>query len=82
MPTHAVVVGREDLLDVALGDDVAHRGAPVAGHDHAAGVRHRDDRRAVRGLHVPAGSVSRDGRRSGAAAPRNSVNELLPVAVK
>ncbi len=31
---------------------------------------------------VPDGSVSRDGSRSGAAALRNSVNELLPVAVK
>ena len=43
-----VLVGREDLLDVALGDDVAHRGAPVAGHHDAAGEGRRDDRRAVR----------------------------------
>ena len=45
---HGELVGREDLLDVALGDDVAHRGAPVAGHDDAAGEGGRDDRRAVR----------------------------------
>jgi hypothetical protein len=43
-----VLVGREDLLDVALGDDVAHRGAPVTGDDHAAGERRRDDGGAVR----------------------------------
>jgi hypothetical protein len=30
---------------------------------------------------VPGGRVSRDGRRSGAAAPRNSVKLLLPGAV-
>ena len=43
-----VLVGGEHLLDVALGDDVAHRGAPVAGHHDAAGEGGRDDRRAVR----------------------------------
>ena len=48
MPTHGVLVGREDLLDVALGDDVAHRGPPVAGHHDAAGEGRRDDRGAVR----------------------------------
>ncbi len=43
-----MLVGLEDLLDVALGDDVAHRGAAVAGHHDAAGVGHRNDRGAVR----------------------------------
>ena len=46
-----VLVGREDLLDVPLGDDVAHRRPPVAGEHHAAGVRRRDDGGAVRRLH-------------------------------
>ena len=45
-----VLVGVEDLLDVALGDEVAHGRAAVAGHDDAAGERERDDRRAVRRL--------------------------------
>ena len=42
-----VFVSLEHFFDVALGDDVAHRGAAVAGHDNATGVGHRDDRRAV-----------------------------------
>ena len=46
---HRELVGREDLLDVALGDDVAHRRAPVPGHHDAAGEGGRDDRGAVRG---------------------------------
>ena len=37
MPIDRVVVRDEDLLDVPLGDDVAHGGAPVAGHHHAVG---------------------------------------------
>ena len=45
-----VVVGVEHLLDVALGDVVAHRGAAVAGHHDAARERQRDDRGAVRCL--------------------------------
>jgi hypothetical protein len=44
------LVGLEDLLDVALGDDVAHGRAPVAGHDDAVLVRDGDDRGAVRRL--------------------------------
>ena len=53
-PRHAgdadqrVVIGLEDLLDVALRDQVARGGAPVAGHDHTVGVDRRDDGRAVR----------------------------------
>ena len=42
------LVGGKDLLDVALRDDVAHRGATVAGHDDAAVERCGDDRGAVR----------------------------------
>ena len=34
-------VGREDLLHGVVGDDVARRGAPVAGHHHAVGVAQR-----------------------------------------
>ena len=45
-----VLVGREDLLHVAVGDDVAHGGPAVAGHHHAAVEGGRDDRRAVRRL--------------------------------
>ena len=45
-------VGDEHLLDVALGDHVAHRGAPVTGDDDPAGEGQRDDRGAVR--HVQA----------------------------
>ena len=58
----AVVVGVEDLLDVALGDVVAHGRAPVAGHHHAARERQGDDRRAVRRL----GGQSGDRRRTSA----------------
>ena len=63
------LVGGEDLLDVALGDDVAHRGAPVTGHHHAARERRGDDRGAVRrevGRRCPRGSERRLGSRSGA----------------
>ena len=48
-PDDAVGVGRVHLLDVAGGDQVAHRGAAVAAHEDAALVGDRDDRRAVRG---------------------------------
>ena len=48
------LVGLEDLLDVALGDDVAHRGAPVAGHHDAAADGRRDDRGGVRASPAPA----------------------------
>jgi hypothetical protein len=64
----AVVVGREDLLDVALRDDVAHRGAAVAGHDDTAAC-------VTATIVVPCGASTgagrqrrRDGRRSGAAS--------------
>jgi len=49
-PHRRVLVGREDLLDVALCDDVAHGGPAVTGEHHAAGERDGDDGRAVRGL--------------------------------
>jgi hypothetical protein len=48
-PDRGILVGGEHLLDVALGDDVAHRGAPVPGHHHTAGERGGDDGGAVRG---------------------------------
>ena len=62
-----VLVGGEDLLDVALRDDVAHGRPAVAGQHHAAGERGRHDRRAVRSLHralhrrqrTPAGQLVR-----------------------
>jgi hypothetical protein len=44
-----VGVGGMHLLDVALGDEVAHGGPPVAGHDHAAVGHDRHDRGGVRG---------------------------------
>ena len=40
-------VGREDLLHGAVGDDVAHGGAAVAGHDDAVGVAQGDHRGGV-----------------------------------
>jgi hypothetical protein len=49
-PDAGELVGREDLLDVTLGDDVAHRGAPVAGHHHPAREGGRDDGGGVRRL--------------------------------
>ena len=56
------LVGREDLLDVALGDDVAHGRSPVTRHDDAAGEGRRDDRRAVRCVEGAAeGQVARTG---------------------
>ena len=58
---HGVLVRREDLLDVPAGDDVAHRGAPVPGHQHAAGVAERDDGGGVRHLQRR-GGVRRQGR--------------------
>ena len=61
------LVGREDLLDVALGDDVAHRGPPVAGHHHAAREGRGDDRGAVRG---ELGGVTRRAAAGGRAAGR------------
>jgi hypothetical protein len=42
------LVGLEDLLHVALGDQVAHGGPTVAGHDDTGGVDDRDDGRSVR----------------------------------
>ena len=42
------VVGREHLVDAAVGDRVARGRPAVAGHHHAVGVADRDDRGAVR----------------------------------
>ena len=39
-----VAVGREDLLDGAVADEVARGGPPVAGHHHAVGVADGDAR--------------------------------------
>lgn len=44
----AVLVGREDLLDVPLGDHIAHGGPPVTGDHHPAGEDRRDDGGPVR----------------------------------
>ena len=46
-----VLIGREHLLDVALGDDVAHRGPSVTSHHDTGGVDDGNDRGAVRRLH-------------------------------
>ncbi len=76
-----VLVGREDLLDVALGDDVAHRGAPVAGHHDAAGEGRGHDRGAVRApasAALPGGSARREGSRSGETSARKSAKEEVP----
>ena len=80
MPTAEYSSAREDLLHVAVGDEVAHGGAPVAGHDDAAVEGQRDDRRAVRRLErAPrAAAAGREGSSSGAWAPTNSVNERRP----
>ena len=76
------LVGREDLLDVALGDDVAHRGPAVTGHDHAAGERRRHDRGAVRGevAGVALRAAARRRRAAGRvpASARKSANEEVP----
>ena len=61
----AVVVGGEHLLDVALGDQVAHGGAPVAGHHDAAVEDRGDDRGAV--------GQRRCGRRPAAGARRQLI---------
>ena len=79
-PDGGELVGREDLLDVALGDDVAHRGPPVTGHHHAAGEGGGDDRGAVRRevARVARGSDRCEGSRSGAWEARKSVKEDVP----
>ena len=58
-----VVVGDEDLLHVARGDEVAHGGPPVAGDRHPAGEHRGDDRRPVG--HVAAASGVTAGRPPG-----------------
>ena len=65
---HGVLVGREDLLHVAVGDEVAHRGAAVAGHDDAAGELERHDRRAVRRLEAGPGRQRTTGRQQPGAS--------------
>jgi hypothetical protein len=49
-PDAGVVVGREDLLDLAVGDQVAHRGPAVAAHQDAAVEGERHDGGGVRHL--------------------------------
>ena len=61
-----VLVGLEDLLDVALRNDVAHRGAAVAGHDHTAVERGGHDRGAVRDAgELTGGGAGRTGQHLG-----------------
>ena len=75
------LVGLKDLFDVALGDEIAHRRAPVAGHHDAARMDDGHDRRARAappGRPWPA-AVGNSGSRSGAADARKSVNEALPA---
>jgi hypothetical protein len=43
-----VLVGRKDLLHVAVGDEAAHRGPPVTGQHDTVGEGQADDGRAVR----------------------------------
>src|SRR5699024_1485203 len=65
-----VRVGREHLLDLAVGDRRAHRRPPVTGHDDAAGVGERHDRRRVRrrrGLGEGGGAAREEVGRGGAA---------------
>ena len=64
MPSTEYWSAGKDLLDVPAGDDVAHRGAAVAGHQHPAGVGHGDDRGGVRApsgwpADVPAARMAR-----------------------
>jgi hypothetical protein len=53
-----VLVRGKDLLDVPAGDDVAHGGAAVTGHDDAACIRHGHNRGGVRHLQVRAGRLA------------------------
>ena len=48
-PDDRVLVGTEDLLDVALGDQVAHGGPAIAGHHNPTVEGRGNDRGAVRG---------------------------------
>ena len=69
-PDDAVAIGGEDLLHVTVGDDVAHRRAPVARHDDAAVEEQGDDRRAVRRLDARARrQASTRGQQLGPVAP-------------
>ncbi len=54
-------VGREDLLHGAVGDDVAHGGPAVAGHDHAVGVAQGDHRGGVGGTGETASAAGGSG---------------------
>ena len=75
----AVLVGREDLLHVAVGDEVAHGRATVAGHDHASGIRQRDVVVPCgASTAAPGGSERPDGSRVGAWVERNSVKDEDP----
>ena len=70
------VVGREHLLDAAVGDRVPGRGPTVTGHHHAAGEADGEDRRAVGDLdgHGTHGGVRE-------ARPREVVRRDLPQQV-
>ena len=71
----AVLVGREDLLHVAVGDDVAHGRAAVAGHDDAAVEEQRHDRRAVRRLDARPGRQAPAGRQQLGAVGGDELGE-------
>ena len=62
-----VAVGREDLLHGVVGDDVARRGAAVAGHHHAVGVAQGHHGGAVGRLHRRSTARARARRRVGLA---------------
>jgi len=53
-----VAVGDEHLLDVPLRDHVARGGPPVAGDQHSAGERQRDDRGAVPDVRAEGGNAN------------------------
>ena len=55
-----VVVGGEHLLDPTVADEVAGGGTPVAGHEHAAVVAHRDHGGAVRDVDAARERHARD----------------------
>ena len=82
-PTSAVRVGRGHLLDVPLGDHVAHRGPAVAGHQRRRRAYVAATIVVACGARSPAwpgGSGRRPGSRSGATDRSKSVNDGHPRA--
>ncbi len=71
---------REDLLHGPVGDEVAHGGAAVAGHDHAVGVAQGDDRGGVGGGGERGGS-GRGGRSVLGAGLAQESDEVRPRIV-